>query len=110
MSLDLDKQIIDFLPDTVTVEPVSTNLDRFGMKVYDGESRQVKAYVTGTDESLSLGTTEITGSFPVKIILADLDIKIQDTILLGDGRRVLVQSLEKNVEVPGLEHSTVICA
>jgi hypothetical protein len=102
--MTIDRQLLTFMPHTVTISPF-TSFNNYGEPT-TGTSRTASAYVVPNKVVLDGADTREENQ-PVTIYIADTNIGIRDTITLPDGTVQFISSLERHVEVTGLEHTIV---
>jgi hypothetical protein len=102
--MTIDRQILTFMPHTVTIEPHST-LNNYAESNY-GSSRTAPAYVE-PNRTLGMGAQVEEQSPSTTVYVADTSIGLLDKITLPDGRTPEIISIQRHTEVAGLEHTVV---
>jgi len=104
----IDPQLLSFMPHTVTLQNFSS-FNNFGEENHSATTRTAKAYV---EPNFSMDTQLAVReqSQPKRIYVADTNIDLRTKITLPDGTIPDVVSVEKHLEVIGLEHTVVTLA
>lgn len=104
----LERQLYDFMPHVVTIFPYSAR-NNYGEDTHSGVSRSARAYVEPTKVRDTMNDTQEVHQ-PKRIYVADTSITLQDKIVLPDGTSPKITTVERHVEVLGLEHTVVTFA
>ena len=102
----IDIQLTNFFPHTVTINPYAS-YNNFGEEVFSGSTRTAKAYVE-PNNTLTRTDTVQEETRPTRAIVSDTSITVRDKITLPDDTTPEISSIEKHIEVTGLEHTRVI--
>lgn len=106
--MTIDRQLYDFMPHVVTIQAYSSR-NTYGEVVPSATTRTAKAYVEPT-KVLDYRNDHREQHQPKRIYVADTNITLQDKITLPDGSTPRIDTVEKHVEVIGLEHTVVTFA
>lgn len=100
----IDRQLLDFMPDTVTIHPYSS-FNNYGERNYSS-TRTASAYV---DRGVTLNDSGMVEEqvHPVKAYIADTSIAVKDKIEFSDGSTPEVATVAIHTEVSGLDHTVV---
>jgi hypothetical protein len=101
----IDAQLLAFMPHTVTLQNFSS-FNNFGEENHSETTRTAKAYVE-PNFSMSTQLAVREQSQPKRVYIADTNIDLRTKITLPDGSVPDVVSVEKHLEVLGLEHTVV---
>lgn len=101
----IEPQILSFMPHTVTIQAYASR-NSYGEDTHSATTRTAKAYVEPT-KVLGNDNTTREQTQPKRIYVADTNITLQDKITLPDGTVPEISTVERHVEVLGLEHTVV---
>ena len=100
----LDKQLSDFMPDTVTIHPYAS-FNNYGERAY-GSTRTASAYVERGITMQDNGQIE-SQDLPVRAYVADTSITVRDKIVFASGAAPEISNVAVHTEVGGLDHTVV---
>lgn len=102
----IDPQLLSFMPHTVTIQPYAS-VNNYGEDQQNaGSQRTAKAYVEPS-KVMADGMQTREDHQPIRAYIADTSITLRDRIILPDGTAPEIASVDKHVEVLGLEHTVV---
>lgn len=101
----IDNQLWDFMPHVVTIQS-GTGKNEYGEEEISTSSRKARAYVEPL-KVLSNQMTRNEENQPKRVYISDTNITLRDKITLPDGSSPKIHTIERHVEVLGLEHTIV---
>ena len=104
----IDRQLLTFMPHTVTIAPFSAK-NNYGEDTHSATTRTASAYVE-PDRQLQEGTQTDQETRSKTAYISDLSITLRDKITLPDNSTPNIVSVTVHNEVAGLEHTVVVFA